>query len=334
MIAAEGSIRAPAIGAIVLLAGGLVPPPLARAAQRSVLDLSLTPCETVLQRWARLLREAGVGGVPARIVHGPQVPAPGLTGPLRGEFEVIREADAYRGPAGAVRDAVQDLHSGSFALVIEATRFHDAPLGVTLNEWRSSGADVVVTCNEDHSPAGVYLIRRAVFDHVPPVGYMDLKEQLIQRAAAAGDRTALVACEGVRSFPLRTRRELLRAAALLADREQSGAVGRLGPSVLTGERWASVVCEGAVIHPSAVVVESVVMAGAQVGEGAVVARSVVCPSAIIAPRRTVLDEVVPGLIDSGRDGTVVTVPGRMKRLLRMTAPGALLPRRAQSKQGR
>lgn len=317
----------------MLLAGGLVAPPLAREARRSVLDLSLTATETVLGRWARLLREAGVEGPPVKIVHGPQVPAPVLCESLLGRATVVRESDAYRGPAGAVRDAVQDVAADRFALVIEATRFHDRSLDRTLLEWRESGADVVVACNADHSPAGVYLIRRAVFDHVPPVGFMDLKEQLLERAAGAGDRTAVVTCEGIRSFPLRTRRELLRAASLLADRVAGASIGRLAPSVLTGERWPSVVCDGATVHPSAVIVDSIVMAGAEVGEGAVVARSVVCPGAWVTPRQTVLDEVVPGVVTRTEQEYQVTIPGRMRRLFRMSAPGAVLPRRARRQQG-
>ncbi len=288
------------VSAVVLLAGGLVLPPLARSAGRSVLDLTIAPGETVLGQWARLI--APVRGVPVRAVHGPQIPAPLVCGALRDQIEVIRERDAYRGPAGAIRDVITDLPSDEWALVIEATRFHNATLDPMLDAVARDDADVLVSCNSDHTPAGVYAMRRSVLDHVASVGYVDLKEQLLARARAAGDRVSVVEHPGVVSFPLRTRTELLRAASISGGERSSTAPGPGAPRVLTGQRWPSVIADDARVDPTAVVVESIVMPGARIDRDAVVARAVVCPDAHVAAGAVVLDQVITGA-STHRTGT-------------------------------
>lgn len=332
MRSVAGPSRGSAIGAVVLLAGGVVAPPLAHAAGCSVLDLTASADETILQRWVRLIGEGGVGaGVPVRVVHGPQVMAPCVADDLRETVQIVRERDAYRGPAGAVRDAISDVAAGDWALVIEATRFHTGPLTPVIEAAARNDADVFVSCNEDHSPAGVYAIRRSVFDHVASVGYVDLKEQLIARARAAGDRVHVVAHEGVVSFPLRTRRELLRAAAVSAPTRS--AVERPGPMVLTGERWASVVSTRASVDPSAVVVESVVMAGARIEADAVVARSVVCPGGIVERGRTALDEIIGAARSATNPGTDTHNGTHRHTSIRARLPMIRFGRRVGDQQG-
>lgn len=280
--------RCPEVGAIVLLAGGLTPSPLARAAARSVLDLWVAPGESVLSRWVSLLGASGLdrfGG--ARVIHSREVPTPE---PVAG-VEVRSERDGYRGPAGAVADATAELDADEFVLVIEAHRFHACPLSEGLGDPRVAGADLVICCNADHTPGGVYLIRRSVLERVPAAGYLDLKEQLIARAVEANHRVEHAEYRRVCSVPIRSRRELL-GAARLAQEVAGGHRPSAAPMVLTTQRWTSVIAPSAEIAPDATVVESIVMPGASIGEGALVARSVVCPGGEIGPGETVLDRVV------------------------------------------
>lgn len=280
--------RCPEVGAVVLLAGGLTPSPLARTAGRSVLDLWVSAGQSVLARWVTLLAEAGVSrGAPARVIHSREVPTPS---PVAG-VEVHTERDGYRGPAGAVADATADLGADELVMVIEAHRYHACPLSEGLGQAQVQGADLVITCNADHSPGGVYLIRRSVLERVPKAGYLDLKEQLIERAVEAAHRVEHAEYRRVCSVPIRSRRELLAAAALAQD--IAGERGASGDGrVLTGQRWSSVVAPDARVGEGATVVESIVMPGARIGEGALVARCVVCPGASVGEGETVLDRVV------------------------------------------
>ncbi len=278
------------VSAVVLLAGGLVLPPLARAAGRSVLDLTVAHNETVLERWLRLTSD--LRGVPVRAVHGPQIPAPEIPSWARADVQVIRERDAYRGPAGAIRDATEDLPSGDWILVIEGTRYHHGSIDPVLHAVACDDSDVFVSCTPERAPAGVYAMRRSVLDHVASVGYVDLKEQLIARARAAGDRVRVVEHGEGMSFPLRTRTELLRAASYSSNGTGARATEPGAPRVLTGERWSSLVDDSARVDPSAVIVESIVMPGARVGRNAVVARSLVCPGGHVPADAIVLDETV------------------------------------------
>lgn len=285
-----GTSTGTVVSAVVLLAGGLLLPPLARAAGRSVLDLSIAPDESVLDQWLRLV--PADSSIPVRAVHGPQIPAPMLEDAQRPRVEVIRERDAYRGPAGAIRDVTGDLQPQDWVLVIEATRFHSGPIDPILRAVSGDDSDIFVACNSDRTPAGVYAMRRSVLDHVASVGYVDLKEQLLARARAAGDRVRVVEHTDNLSFPLRTRPELLRAASLTGGERRSAHAHANASQILTGERWDSIVASNTAIDPSAVIIESVVMPGARIGQDAVVARSIICPNAIVPAGSVVLDQTI------------------------------------------
>jgi len=304
-------MNCPEVGAVVVLAGGLSPSPLARTAGRSVLDLWVASGESVLARWVSLLEGSGMlrRGA-ARVIHSREVPTPM---PERG-VEVRTERDGYRGPAGAVADATEDLGTDELVVVIEANRYHACPLDEGLGRGEVVGADLVICCNADHSPAGVYLIRRSVLERVPAAGYMDLKEQLIARAVEADHRVAHVEYRRVCSVPIRTRRELLWAARLA--QEIGGARPAADPGrVLTGHRWTSVVASDAEVAPGATVVESIVMPGAFVGEGALVARSVVCPGGMVRAGETALDKVVRAEERAPMPRGTVRVRSRLAELL-------------------
>ncbi|MEQ8770543.1 MAG: hypothetical protein RIB60_08550 [Phycisphaerales bacterium] len=292
-----------------------------------MLDLSIAPGETVLEQWLRVL--SGVSA-PIRVVHGPQIPAPAVPASRSEMIETIRERDAYRGPAGAIRDVTGDLHPDAWALVIEATRYYSGSIDAVLAAISRDDVDVLVTCNADRTPAGVYAMRRSVLDHVASVGYVDLKEQLLARARAAGDRVRVVEQPDGVSFPLRTRAELLRAASMSGGERGTDRHG--SARVLTGERWASVVAADASIDASAVIVESVVMPGARVEANTVVARSIVCPGAHVAADSVVLDQTVRAETPHRKD---LHAPGDDRRRLRINArmPSVRLGWRPDRQQG-
>lgn len=289
----------PEVAAVVLLAGGLKPSPLVQAVGRSVLDLSLTPDRTLLELWVATLdgplwpasRAPRVYVVCGGNIPNPEPPNSG------GGLEVVIQHDrkTYRGPAGAVLDVAEDLPPDATILVAEG---HRTPLdGVDgfLLLHASSGAEASVAVNPDGSPAGVYALRRRTLDAVTRVGFMDLKEQWLNKAMSTGVRVRAARVPPPGSLPLRTREQFLFAAMCLSGaepRDRLPACTILDPSRANESAPFRVLASGGCIGPGAVVVDSVVMPEAEVGAGAVVVRSLVCPGAKVQPGAEVVDAVV------------------------------------------
>ncbi len=316
----RGSHRAapPAVSLCVVLAGGIKTPPLARAAGRSVLDVWVSPSRTVLGAWVDRVREAWSGVDSPEtdppemvVVHG----GPGSKPEPHSDLNVrVRDDDTeFRGPAGAVRDAANGQDSASFVLVIEGASFLRSPLNRLFCDPAES-ASAVVGINADGSPAGLYLIRRELLDLVPPIGFIDLKEQLLRQAKEAGHRI-VVRDMGPSAFQrLKTRRDLLAATRPIAGGLGSGPGPEPGPGPEAWKRGdrtigrpglgGGCICEGASVAEDALMIDSVVMPGAVVGSRAVVVRSILFEGARVEAGEIVLDQMVAadGRSGSGRSG--------------------------------
>lgn len=286
----------------VLMAGGFSPPPLGVAVGCSVLDLHLTPEQTVLGRWlwaVSTLHRAGVVEA-GMCLCGGSTPLPQST---VGSFRTIVDKNDYRGPAGSLRDACETLAPETTIIAAEAARCCTIDLGRLLGRHAQSGAEVTVGRNADQSPAGVYLLRRSVLDTVPHAGFMDLKEQWLGKLVAAGREVRVHELRESGATLLRTRAEFLDAMHLCSGIERPGTAGDLEPRVLRQTRRAgSVVCGGAEVSPEAVLVDSLVMPGARVEAGALVARSIIASGCVVRAGEELVDAVVgPGGVT--RDGT-------------------------------
>ena len=278
--------RESALAAAVILAGGLRPTPLAESANCSVLDLWLTPCKTVLDLWLERVAELGDIGVCILWNHG--TPRPTLAPDIPG-VELVEDQADYRGPAGSLCDACRDIAPEQSILVGEATRFLGTGLSSMLEAHVESNADVTVACNRDRTPAGVYMIKRRLLDLVPALGFMDLKEQWLGKVVGSGARAIAHTLQGGDSHVLRTREQFLAAAAI--------ANGGTVPGVTLHSQGEShgdrVVSEGALVHESASLWGSVVMGRARIDAGAVVVRSLISPGAHVPPSAVIVDRVVP-----------------------------------------
>lgn len=267
---------------VALLAGGIHRPPLAAVAGASLLEAQVAPGLRLVDHWAQLFERAG--GECACVVIG-DAAARGLpTG-----WVSVPDSGEYRGPAGAARDAFADAAGDDVLVLAEAARLVRAPLGEVLARAREPGIDGVVCTLADESPAGVYALRRRVLDLVPARGFMDLKEQLLTKAVAAGRRIVVHRLEG-KSIGIATRPAYLAALGLAGV--SVGAPGGVGLRGAAGSGAASLIAPDAQVDPSAVVAGSVVMGGASVGAGAIVVRSVVWPGGVVASGRRVVDTVV------------------------------------------
>lgn len=172
------------IAECIILAGGLRPPPLAQATGQSVLDLRITPSRTVLGSWVDHV--ALLTRCPLRVVFGDSVPEPALPEHAPDAVTIIRESARYRGPAGVVRDQCIGGDPCDTILVAEGARWLDGDISELLVAHATSGAAVTVATNPDDSPAGMYLLRRETLGLVADRGFIDLKEQWLEKVHQAG----------------------------------------------------------------------------------------------------------------------------------------------------
>ena len=295
---------APRVDLVVMLAGGLKPSPLAAAAGRSVLDLSADGQRSILRHWVDHLGAAfaGFGGdpVPVRILHGSSLaPTPledrAIPGCLK--LSIEREGKEFRGPAGVVKDAAEDLPPSATVLVIEAARWFGGDLSAIIRAHYDSarGPDgpvsVTVAADRRSAPAGIVVLERSTLDPISQLGFMDLKEQWLGRLAEMGRSVRVLALRSAPCILLRDREGLLAAARLAAGPalDRPGAIRPLFTDTEPGSFAA--VSPDSEIGANTSVVDSVIMQGALVGSGAIVARSVICPGAIVDPNEVVVDQV-------------------------------------------
>jgi len=294
----EPPVTLPRVDLCIMLAGSQRASPLMSETGCSVLDLSISPTHTVLGAWIERLSEApaaSVDGLEVRVVHDDRTPGPVIeteTGPMR--IVIRKESRAFRGPAGVVRDECASLPPSATILIAEAGRLPACSLAELLTVHAGTGAAVTVACNPDRSTSGLYLVRAEALELVPANGFMDLKEQWLQRALSAGFdiRVARLPDPGVLS--LRTREQFLDAARMLNDLPvPADSIDEPPPAPEpAGVNRRSILSRTATIAPGAVVVDSVVMEHATVAAGAVVVRSLVCPRSVVPPDAVVSDSVV------------------------------------------
>lgn len=274
----------------VILGGGITPVPLARATGMAVLDLPIRGDTTLAQLLCDRLEEIFrlPEGQRALVVRSEGLPIPRR---LPDCLQLMTEPQRYRGPAGAVRDVCGDGDPDAWILVVEGNRYLGESLEVLVRH-ATGEADVVIGTNPDRSPAGVYLIRRRVINMTPSMGFLDLKEQLLNKCRANGGRTVAAVFKDTGVFQIRTRVELLRAIEIDSREQHERGHSLYVKRVVAQQKWPSLIQSDSTVDPEAVVIESVVMDGADVGPGAVVVRSIVCPGAVVRPGAELVDRVV------------------------------------------
>ncbi|MCA9289702.1 MAG: hypothetical protein KDA25_01150 [Phycisphaerales bacterium] len=267
----------------IMLAGGIRRSPLATALEVPTLCVPLRADRTLLDIWLDALAASPCAAVLIVVTE------PADVDPL--EVELARSAETrpgiaarvivdprpWRGTAGVVRDVVTAESHDGWCAVIEVSCPPPAGLDALWVEVAAS-EDGCIGVSGAREPAGQLVLPRAAIDHVPEIGFFDLKEQLLPALAAAGRGvTAVEVCR--RAHRIRDRRTLLAAIAAPGDGAPVDARG-------------SVVAPSASIGPAAFVSESVVMGGAVIPDGAIVSRSIIGPGVILASDARIVDAVV------------------------------------------
>jgi NDP-sugar pyrophosphorylase family protein len=110
-----------------------------------------------------------------------------------------------RGPAGCARDAAAGTEA-ELLLVVDGTAIPRINLEKLLEAHVRREADVTVVASVARGaagsdatslePVGIYVLSRAVLDHIGDKGYQDIKERLIPALRRAGKRVCVHAVEG------------------------------------------------------------------------------------------------------------------------------------------
>lgn len=214
-----------------------------------------------------------------------------------------------RGPAGCLKDLEGWLGDAAF-VAIQGTGAYRFDLRPMIEAHQDGGAAVTVAARacgrEALEPAGVFVMNPAVLRHVNPVGFQDIKEQLLPRVIETGERVACHRIAGAVSLIHGCGHYVAALEALLqsGDFEIPPGMTQRGGGVWVHER-AHVAEEArisgpawidadAVVEPGAVLVGPVLLGpGAQVGRGAVVNRAVLMRSASVSAGGRLSGAVAP-----------------------------------------
>jgi hypothetical protein len=281
--------------AVILMAGSVRESTFSRAIGRSLLDLPLRQGWSVLDEWAAqgatLAAGAPVTPLPLRVLINRDSRTPKTLPEQAGTtLSVEFDRQEFRGTGGLLRDLVADYRPDDLILVANANQVLHRPLPDLVSMLMAAMGDVALLAGADGTPFGLSLIRCSALASIKSKGFVDLKEQALPAIAAAFD-VRVATHPGTAVTAVRTLETYLGALRRLHS------LGRApdAPEDPFGEDWFrtfGIVEDGAVVHESARVHDSVVLRHAHVGAGAVLVRSLVCESARVGPGQVVLDDVV------------------------------------------
>lgn len=203
------------------------------------------------------------------------------------EPSFLTDKDRYRGTGGVLRDAADELDDDARILVMTGSEIFEDGLSAAIETVAGVDADVVLCRRANFSPAGLWSIRARCLRRVSGVGYADFKEQVLADLTDSRDiRVATLARSDRRHHAVR---DLSSYLACLADLREEG-----GPDVIA--------LPGVERAPDALIVDSVLLRGAVIEPGAVVARSVIGPGVRVRSGQTVVDEVLTDSEKGSRGG--------------------------------
>jgi len=286
--------------AVILLAGRVGLNPFADGVARSVLDLPAGGGATILDRWIERLSElagtldlASLRLLVAVDQSGPAPAVPRAAAGSRLDVHVVRDAAAYRGPAGVVKDLTREFALADRVLVATANQIQREPLPALFEALARHDESVSIVPYEGSEFAGMFLMRCSRLRDVPDVGFVDLKEQALPSARGRAP-LSVVRRPPSSTLPIRTLDEYVKALRLLHGGPSMSASAEDSGNAFA-ETWRpvfSIIEPGAHVAPGSVVQDSVVLAGGRIEEGAAVARSVVCGTGVVQRGQSVVESIV------------------------------------------
>ncbi len=278
-----------------MLAGALQPCPLQQQLPVPLLCLPIGRCGSLLDAWLATIGRSGkcrrveivvsteddvhaLRGLAAnRVQPGSQPPT----------IAVTVERASWRGSAGLLRDVAGSIGDNEIIVAVEAHCLPPPSLEPLLHALNGE-VKAVVGAAADDEPAGVYAFRPAALNSVRPIGYVDLKEQLLPSLHSQGTPVRLVR---IGEHVIRLRDQISYLDAVSASMNGMGSetmVSRRSPEsrIARSARifGGSIVERGAVIEDQTIIHASIVLNGAVVERGAIVSRSIVGPRAVVPAR--------------------------------------------------
>jgi len=281
------------VRAVVLLAGSVRATSLRKATDRFVMDLPIDAQKTVLDSWHDQLDdlafELGLDHLPARVMidrcssTSKHTDRPGPT-----RVQIQQDPLAFRGTGGLVSDIAKEYGDDDYLILANAAQVLLTPLPRLVEAMAEKHADVTLLCDKDHRPSGITLIRCGAMRGIAKVGFVDLNEQALP-AIAQKHTVKVCRYQPPASIPIRSCRNYLDAVRTYHKRTNNRCqLTDAAPD----EDWSAtfgIVEPGAHVDPSAVVHDSVVLAGGQVEADAVLVRSVVGPQGRVSRGKSAVE---------------------------------------------
>lgn len=278
---------------IILLAGSVRESAFTRVIGRPMLDLPVDTGRTLLDHWCSLAAEVATNaaeGFQLRVLTDRASPLP-VSGKDAGGINVAIEYDRqeFRGTGGVLHDISAEYAPDDVLLVANANQIVLDGFQRLVAALAGRMGDGVLLAGAGGAALGVHMFRASVLRSIRGVGFVDLKEQALPKLTASHD-IRVVAPPDPRVLPVRAADGYLSALRVLHARDSAGM--RANPFAEEWFKTFGIVEEGATVHPSAVVHDSVVLRGAIVGPGAVLVRCLVGPSGRIRPNAVLADRVL------------------------------------------
>lgn len=252
---------------------------------RPISSLPISGRCCILEGWKERVETAGVSGRRDLLISADgENPLPYCNGSAE-DFEVFVDQRKHRGVAGIIRDTIHDVTGSTAAdtpiLVVEATSNPAVDIATLITTHLERGSAITFGMDADAKYAGCLVMERGILDLVPPLGFFDLKEQLVSSARESG--ADLAAAEVVRnSIRIHSLQEWRRGVREWSSlHSQARGDEDAGNSLI--DRRSRI--DGATI------IDAIIMEDAIVGEGAIIARSAIGPNAVVPPGIRVIDSV-------------------------------------------
>jgi len=279
------------IRAVVLLAGSVRATNLRKATDRFVMDLPVTAQKTILDCWHEQLDdlafELGLDHLPARVMIDRSSNTT-TDRPTQSRVQIEQDPGAFRGTGGLISDVAKEYADDEYIILANAAQLLLTPLPRLVEAMAEKQADVTLLCDKDNRPSGMTLIRCGALRDIADVGFVDLNEQALP---AIAKKHCVKACryEQPASVAIRTRTNYLDAVRTYHQRSNKQCQ-LTGPP--NDEDWSPtfrIIEPGAKVDPTAVIHDSVVLAGGQVKANAVLVRTVVGPQGRISQGESAIE---------------------------------------------
>jgi NDP-sugar pyrophosphorylase family protein len=284
------------------MGGSIRPTPFRAAINRSILDMPLEEGMRLMLYWQRQVVELAsayqMDQLPIRVMVNRGSPLPAATKPVDAvAVSIERDQAEYRGTGGILRDLADEYDDDDFMLVANGGQILTHSLLDMTHQLHEAEADVSFVAHQDGTPSGLMLVRCAALRMINERGYVDMKEQALP-AIARRFKVAHLDQRRSTGLPLHSFQDYLAAVRWWHRHGRGEPALGIDNLVQSDMRLREnqtnfhIVEPGAIVDAGAHLHDCVVLRGAKVGSGAVVARSVLCAGSVLAANETAVDELL------------------------------------------